>query len=185
MDSLRFLIDFGSTFTKLVVVDLDKENIVGRYQVPSTIQTDITIGLQQLLEAAQKDRGVEPGEKTSMLACSSAAGGLRMITIGLVPALSSEAGIRAALGAGAKVIKSFSYNLNLSDTNEIQKISPDIILLIGGTNGGDREVIIHNAARLSALSCNAPIVVAGNRNATDEIRDIFEGSEKKIVYADN
>jgi len=185
MDSLRFLIDFGSTFTKLVVVDLDEESLVGRYQVPSTIQTDITIGLQQLLEAAKKDRGVEPGEKASLLACSSAAGGLRMITVGLVPTLSSEAGIRASLGAGAKVVKSFSYNLNLSDTNEIEKISPDIILLIGGTNGGDSEVIIHNAERLSCLSCNAPIVVAGNRDASDEIRDIFEESARKIVYADN
>ena len=185
MDSLRFLIDFGSTFTKLVVVDLDEESIVGRYQVPSTVQTDVTIGLQQLLELAKKDHGVEPGGKASMLACSSAAGGLRMITVGLVPALSSEAGIRAALGAGAKVIKSFSYNLNSSDRIEIEHISPDIILLIGGTNGGDSKVIIHNAASLSKLSCRPPVVVAGNRDAFDEIRDIFGESERKIVFTDN
>ena len=185
MGSLRFLIDFGSTFTKLVVVDLNDESIVGRYQVPSTVQTDITIGLQQLLEEAKKDKGVEPEGKASLLACSSAAGGLRMITVGLVPALSSEAGVRAALGAGAKVIKSFSYNLNSADTSEIEKISPDIILLIGGTNGGDSKVIIHNATRLSSLSCRPPIVVAGNRDAFDEIRDIFGESERKIAFTDN
>ena len=142
--SLRFLIDFGSTFTKLVVVDLDEESIIGRYQTPSTVRTDITVGLRQVLEAAGKELGVEPGERNALLACSSAAGGLRMITVGLVPSLSSEAGIRAALGAGAKVLKSFSYNLNLTDMNEIEKISPDIILLIGGTDGGDSKVIIHN-----------------------------------------
>ena len=185
MDSLRFLIDFGSTFTKLVVVDLADDGIVGRYQVPSTVQTDITIGLQQLLETAKKDKGVEPGGKASSLACSSAAGGLRMITVGLVPALSSEAGVRAALGAGAKVIESFSYNLNRSDRNKIEQISPDIVLLIGGTNGGDSKVIIHNAASLSKLSCRPPIVVAGNRDAFDEIRDIFGESERKIVFTDN
>ena len=108
-----------------------------------------------------------------------------MITVGLVPSLSSEAGIRAALGAGAKVIKSFSYNLNLSDINEIEQISPDIILLIGGTDGGDKEVIIHNAGMLSRLSCHPPILVAGNRDAWDVIGVLFDGSERKIVFADN
>ena len=94
-------------------------------------------------------------------------------------------GVRAALGAGAKVIKSFSYNLNSSDRNEIEQISPDIILLIGGTNGGDSKVIIHNAASLSKLSCRPPIVVAGNRDAFDDIRDIFRESERKIAFTDN
>lgn len=184
-NSLRFLIDFGSTFTKLVVIDLDRESIIGRYQALSTVETDITIGLQQLLEAARKDRGVEPGERTSLLACSSAAGGLRMITVGLVPSLSSEAGVRAALGAGAKVLKSFSYNLNLSDLKEIEQISPDIVLLIGGTDGGDTKVILHNAKMLSRLSGHSPIVIAGNRDAFDEIRTIFAGSVRKIIYAEN
>lgn len=47
-----------------------------------------------------------------MFACSSAAGGLRMIAIGLVPDLTAEAAKRAALSAGAKVMKVFSYELN-------------------------------------------------------------------------
>jgi uncharacterized protein (TIGR01319 family) len=184
-NSLRFLIDFGSTFTKLVIVDLDAEIIVGRYQVPTTIETDITIGLRQLLEEARRDRGIEPRERKSLLACSSAGGGLRMITVGLVPSLSTEAGVRAALGAGAKAIKGFSYNLNLSDIEEIERISPDIILLSGGTDGGDTKVIIANADKLSRISCRAPIVVAGNRDASDEIRAIFKGSKRNVVYAEN
>ncbi len=183
--SLRFLIDFGSTFTKLVIVDLDAESIVGRYQVPSTVETDITTGLRQLLEWAKRDHGVGPEEKTQLLACSSAGGGLRMITVGLVPSLSTEAGVRAALGAGAKVIKGFSYNLNLSDIEEIEGIDPDLILLIGGTDGGDTKVIVTNAEKLSQISCRAPVVVAGNRDASDEIRAIFEGSKRKAVFAEN
>lgn len=183
--ALRFLIDFGSTFTKLVVVDLDRERIVGRYQAPSTVDTDITIALRELLERARQDLGVEPEEKSSLLACSSAAGGLRMVTVGLVPSLSSEAGVRAALGAGAKVIRSFSYNLSRSDLTEIEGISPDIILLIGGTDGGDKKVIIHNAGMLSHLVCRPPVVVAGNRDADDEIRAIFAGSERTVVFAAN
>ncbi len=183
--ALRFLIDFGSTFTKLVVADLDRERIVGRYQAPSTVETDITVALRDLLETAQKDCGVEPADKGCLLACSSAAGGLRMVTVGLVPSLSSEAGVRAALGAGAKVVRSFSFNLNLSDMSEIESTRPDIILLIGGTDGGDKKVIIHNAGMLSRLSCRSPIVVAGNRDAADEIQGIFAGTERTVVFAAN
>ncbi len=184
-NGVRFLIDFGSTFTKLVVVDLDQERIMGRYQAPSTVSTDVTAALRQLLETVKNELGVVPQGKSSLIACSSAAGGLRMVTVGLVPALSSEAGVRAALGAGAKVIKSFSFNLSLSDVKEIDAIAPDVILLIGGTDGGDRKVIIHNAHMLSDLPCLCPIVVAGNHDAVDEIEAIFAGSGRTIAFAGN
>jgi uncharacterized protein (TIGR01319 family) len=184
-NALRFLIDFGSTFTKLVVVDLDAERIVARYQAPSSVATDITVALRHLFETAEKETGAFPSGKTSLVACSSAAGGLRMVTVGLVPSLSSEAGVRAALGAGAKVVKSFSFNLSLSDVEAIQGISPDIILLIGGTDGGDTKVITHNAAMLSRLSHPCPIVVAGNHDAVDEVQAILFGSGRTVVFADN
>jgi uncharacterized protein (TIGR01319 family) len=184
-NGLRFLIDFGSTFTKLVIADLDCERIVARYQTPSTVQSDVTIALRQLLERARSEKGVEPKDKSALMACSSAAGGLRMVTVGLVPSLSSEAGVRAALGAGAKVVKSFAYNLNRSNISEIEDIAPDIILLIGGTDGGDRKVIVYNAKMLSRLACKSPIVVAGNRDATEEIDAIFAESGRTVVFADN
>lgn len=182
---LRLLIDFGSTFTKLVVVDLSKEEIVQRYQAPSTVGKDITLGLRQVLAQAQEGIGFKDLRKDSMVACSSAAGGLRMISIGLVPSLSCEAGVRAALGAGAKVVRSFSYELTLLDMAEIEKISPDIILLAGGTDGGNKKVILHNAERLAHSSCNAPIVVSGNKDAQDEIRAIFDSSGRLITFAQN
>jgi uncharacterized protein (TIGR01319 family) len=182
---LRLLIDFGSTFTKVVVVDLSEEEIVQRYQAPSTVDKDITLGLKQVLAQAQEGIGFKGLRKDSMVACSSAAGGLRMISIGLVPSLSCEAGVRAALGAGAKVVRSFSYELTLLDTAEIEKISPDIILLAGGTDGGNKKVILHNAERLAHSSCNAPIVVAGNKDAQDEIRTAFNSSGRLITFAQN
>lgn len=184
-DALRFLIDFGSTFTKLVIVDLDRETIVSRYQAPSTVGTDITVALRRLLERAEMETGAAPSDKASLVACSSAAGGLRMVTAGLVPSLSSEAGVRAALGAGAKVVKSFSFNLSLSDLKEIQAVSPDMILLIGGTDGGDRKVIVHNASMLSRLSGLCPVVVAGNHDAVDEVEAILAGPGRTLVFADN
>ena len=117
-DNLRFFIDLGSTFTKLVVVDLDREEIIKRCQAPSTVDRDITIGLKQVLAEAQKEIGFKDPAKEFFLACSSAAGGLRMITVGLVPSLSCEAGVRAALGAGAKVVGTFSYELSYFDLVE-------------------------------------------------------------------
>ena len=183
--NLKFLIDFGSTFTKLVVVDLGREDVIQRYQAPSTVDTDITIGLKQVLAQAQEEIGFKDLPKDSLLACSSAAGGLRMITVGLVPTLSCEAGGRAALGAGAKVIRNFSYELGLFDLVEIEKISPDIILLIGGTDGGNKQVILHNAKMLSNLTHAAPTVIAGNKDARDEIRFIFDSPGRSITFAEN
>lgn len=184
-ENLRFLIDLGSTFTKLVVVDLDREAIINRYQAPSTVDRDVTIGLKQALSQARKEIGFRDPMKESLLACSSAAGGLRMITVGLVPSLSCEAGVRAALGAGAKVIGTFSYELSCLDLVEIEKISPDIILLIGGTDGGNKQNILHNARMLADSISSAPVAVAGNKDARDEIRAIFNSSRQSIVFAEN
>ena len=183
--SLRFLIDFGSTFTKAVVVDLDREDIIQRYQAPSTVDTDVTIGLKQVLAQAQAEIRFKDLVKDSLLACSSAAGGLKMITVGLVPTLSCEAGVRAALGAGAKVVRTFSYELSLFDLVEIEQIHPDIILLIGGTDGGNKQNIIQNAEILANLNHTVPIVVAGNKDARDAVRSIFDSSGGSISFAEN
>jgi len=183
--NLRFLIDFGSTFTKLVVVDLDGEEILQRYQAPSTVDTDVTIALKQVLAQAQAEIGFKELVKDSLLACSSAAGGLKMITVGLVPTLSCEAGVRAALGAGAKMVRTFSYELSLFDLVEIEKIHPDIILLIGGTDGGNKQNIIHNAQILSGLNPVVPIVVAGNKDARDAVKSILNSSGGSITFAEN
>src|ERR1035441_9360838 len=94
-------VDFGSTFTKIVLVDLATETVLGRVQTPSTVETDITIGLQRGLEQVGRILGGLPSYHHK-LATSSAAGGLRMVAIGLVPDLTVEAAKRAALGAGAK-----------------------------------------------------------------------------------
>jgi uncharacterized protein (TIGR01319 family) len=183
--NLKFLIDFGSTFTKVVVVDLDREDIIQRYQAPSTVDTDVTIALKQVLAQARAEIGFKELVKDSLLACSSAAGGLKMITVGLVPTLSCEAGVRAALGAGAKMIRTFSYELSLFDLVEIEKIHPDIILLIGGTDGGNKQNIIHNAKILAGLNPAVPIVVAGNKDARDAVKSIFNSSGASITFAEN
>ena len=175
------LIDFGSTYTKLTAVDLEKEEIIATAKDITTIEDDIMIGFQKAyskIEQRLEDTNVNFINK---LACSSAAGGLKMIAIGLVPDLTAEAAKRAALGAGARVLKAYSYDLTLTEIEEIKNSNIDIILLAGGTNGGNKECIIHNAKMLADNEVKLPIVVAGNKVASDEIRKIF--SEAKMYFS--
>jgi uncharacterized protein (TIGR01319 family) len=177
-------IDFGSTFTKLVLIDLDSESVVGRTQSPSTVDTDITVGLNAVLDAIRKKQG-ENFYHRYKLACSSAAGGLKMVTIGLVPELTAEAAKRAALGAGAKVVGVYSYRLTKRELYELEHLTPDIILLAGGTDGGDRDTILHNAAMLNRSKLSVPVIVAGNKNASDDIQAILDSGGKDYIIADN
>jgi uncharacterized protein (TIGR01319 family) len=108
-----------------------------------------------------------------------------VVSIGLVPELSSEAAKRAALGAGAKIVGHFSYELTQFEMNQIEEICPDLILLAGGTDGGNVNTIIHNASVLSHSEITAPIIVAGNKSAFDEIKQIFDNSSKVVKFVKN
>ncbi len=175
------LIDFGSTYTKLTAVDVDKEEILATAKAITTIEKDIMIGFNKafnILQEKLKDKDVIYLRK---LACSSAAGGLKMVAIGLVPELTAEAAKRAALGAGARVIKTFSFELTEDEIEEIRELKVDIILLAGGTDGGNKDCIMHNAMLLAESNLMIPIVVAGNKVAVPAIREAFK--RKNIIYA--
>lgn len=178
MDCYLF-VDFGSTNTKITLVDIKAEEIVATAKAYTTVETDVMTGYNIAFGEIKKQ--VPDFTVVKSLACSSAAGGLKIIAIGLVPELTSEAAKRAALGAGAKVIHTYSYRLNNDETAEIVNSNADIILLAGGTDGGDSGCIIHNAKQLAAYGVKVPVVVAGNKSATDSIRSIFEGSVEYYI----
>ena len=83
------LTDFGSTYTKLTAVDLDAARILGTAQSYTTVAEDVRIGFQKALDALLAQTG--PLTFAQSFACSSAAGGLRMMASGLVPELTLEA----------------------------------------------------------------------------------------------
>lgn len=169
------LIDFGSTYTKVTAVDLDNEQLLGTASSYTTVQTDINEGLNDAIKLLEEKTGkLDFAER---FACSSAAGGLRMITSGLVPELTAEAAKVASLGAGAKIIKVFSFQLTEDDIEDIQKENPDIFLLVGGTDGGNTECILHNAKMLASIPNDFPIVIAGNRSAVRECQRILAGHQ--------
>ena len=169
------LIDFGSTYTKVTAVDVDGEQVLGTAQSFTTIETDIGDGLAKALAILEAKTGKLEFAET--YACSSAAGGLRMITSGLVPELTGEAAKLASLGAGAKVIGIYAFQLTEDDIEDIKAQKPDIFLLVGGTDGGNTECILHNAKMLATLEPSFPIVIAGNRTAARQCQRILEGHE--------
>ncbi len=169
------LIDFGSTYTKLTAVDIEKEEILATGASYTTVQTDINDGLNEGLKILEQKTGKIKYD--ACYACSSAAGGLRMVTSGLVPELTGEAAKLASLGAGAKAVGVYAFELTESDIEEIEKINPDIFLLVGGTDGGNKECIIHNATMLAKMNPKFPIVFAGNRTAESQCLKILEGKE--------
>jgi uncharacterized protein (TIGR01319 family) len=171
-------IDFGSTQTKLTAVDVASAQLLGTASSNTTVADDISNGFKNALLQLQQSIGTI--DYTHRFACSSAAGGLRMMASGLVPDLTVEAARQAALGAGAKVIGVYSYKLTEGDLQEIDQARPDIFLLTGGTDGGNSENMIHNATMLAQLKTDFPIVIAGNRVASDTCQHILSGREAYV-----
>lgn len=182
---ISLAVDFGSTYTKVVAIDCDDEVLVGVGQSPTTVGAGVMVGLDRALARLEETSGVKRGDIARRVASSSAAGGLRMAAIGLVPDLTAEAARRAALGAGAKVLRAFAYDLSRRDLDELARIDPDMVLLSGGTDGGDRKTIIKNATALASVRLKAPIVVAGNRAAEDEVEAILRGAGLECTVVEN
>jgi uncharacterized protein (TIGR01319 family) len=108
-----------------------------------------------------------------------------MVAIGLVPKLTAEAAKRAALTAGARLLDVYSYKLTESDLTRLEQQSPDMILLAGGTDGGDEATIIQNAHSLANSKLNAPVVIGGNRTAANQAFNVLTKSGKEAVVTEN
>ncbi|ACI19211.1 methylaspartate mutase accessory protein GlmL [Dictyoglomus thermophilum] len=179
------IFDIGSTFTKGVAYDLDKGEIIGKAKHPSTVNEDVNIGLSKVIDEIKVQTGYDIRDFEIKRATSSAAGGLKIVAIGLVPDLTAEAAKKAALSAGGKVLKVYAYELTKADLEEISSLKPDIIILSGGTDGGNRYYPLINAKKLSTLPLNVPFIYAGNKDLRDEIEKIFKGSNKEIYITEN
>lgn len=181
---LALLIDIGSTYTKAVAVDLETVELKAKSESMTTVWKDVNIGVSKVLKEVER-QGVDLDNVEYRLACSSAAGGLGMVAIGLVPDLTAEAAKRATLGAGAKITKVYSYELADAELQEIIDYSPDVILLAGGTDGGNKDIILSNAKKLANSELNAPIVVAGNKVVDSKIQEILESAKKEVCVTEN
>ncbi len=177
------LMDVGSTFTKGCWVDTDHVGVLAWASAPTTASSDINEGIQNVLN---KLKTIYPDfNYESMRLCSSAKGGLRMVAIGLVEDLTLKAARMACANAGAKLVGAYSHKINLQELKEIEHLKPDIILLSGGTDGGNEEVVLHNAKQLAKLNTALPILYAGNKSCQDEIQQILNEAKHDVRISAN
>ncbi len=199
-DKKVMVVDFGSTFSKVGIFDTKEETFSLKY-IPTTIE-DLRIGLANglgVLEECQKRGDWKPlGDKMSEFAvrlpCSSAKGGLKVVTVSLVEQESGFAAELAALTAGAKLVGIYNNKLTPEQARSIfENDQPEIILLAGGTNeGGDSETQLHNARLLAEASRYAtytqygvPVVYAGNQDVREQIENIFRRHNVDIRITEN
>ena len=175
------LIDVGSTFTKIMVIDAEGR-VLARAESPTTIDRDVMEGVERAIAALPDELR---GPYDWSLASSSAAGGLRMASVGLTAALSGRAGALAAFGAGAKVVANEQGFLDDAAIGRIEATSPHLVLLAGGLDGGNSEALVHNAQALAGLATPHGFVVAGNASAAGEAAGLLRGGARDVRVVEN
>jgi uncharacterized protein (TIGR01319 family) len=180
-------VDFGSTFTKAALVDLDAGELLATTQHRTTIpEAD---GSGDVLDGYDACRATldaaHPGAADAhTLACSSAGGGLRIAVLGHELLVTSEAGRRVALSSGGKVVGVLSSTRTPGElTALLESAAPDVLLLTGGTDGGDHEALVAAAREVVEVGWTGPVVVAGNIEAQAEVADVLR--DLPHVVADN
>ncbi|MGH3412983.1 MAG: glutamate mutase L, partial [Marmoricola sp.] len=99
---LALCVDFGSTFTKALLVDASAGTLLATASHRTTTDTDLMDGYRRCVDAlAVEHPGVTGAER---LACSSAGGGLRIAVLGQEELVTAEAGRRVALSSGGVVV---------------------------------------------------------------------------------
>lgn len=180
--------EIGSTTTVVSgFADLSgNPRLVGQGQGPTTVEAgDVRQGLKMALADLQAKLAADTLEWEHIYACSSAAGGLRMTVHGLVYDMTARAAREAALGAGAVLHQVTAGPISDSDLERIRSISPNIILLAGGVDYGERQIILDNAARLAGLNLPIPLIYAGNAAIQPEVRKVFQGTEFALMVVEN
>jgi hypothetical protein len=187
--------DIGSTLTKLSAFTGVRNAgsfpprqglaFVGQGMALTTVAAgDVLLGL----EAARKDLEARFRIETSgaiLMAASSAAGGLRMTVHGLTQDMTLRAAREASLSAGAIVTFTTAGLISADDLEEIRQRQPKLILLAGGVDYGDRQVVVANARTLASLGVAIPVLYAGNKAARAEVQRILHTAHMPVFLAEN
>ncbi len=181
--------EIGSTTTIVNAFNIHNQNpsFLGRGVAFTTVDIDVTEGLQNAIEELSKFLKTDIIEYDEMFASSSAAGGLRMTVHGLVYEMTVRASKEAALNAGANIHLVTANKLTNKDLKKIVNINPNIILVAGGTDYGERETALYNIKKILELDLQVPIIYAGNIENQDEIKTYFKDlhKDKYLKIVDN
>jgi uncharacterized protein (TIGR01319 family) len=176
-------VDFGSTFTKAALVDVDDGSLLSQASHPTTLETDVLDGWEAC--KARLSRTKAAASTAPVLACSSAGGGLRIGVVGNEELVTAEAGRRVALSSGGRVVHVSSGGLDPAGLAGLRGTAPDVVLLVGGTDGGNADVLLACARALATADWRGPVVVAGNADTQAEVVDLFAAARTPFVVTDN
>jgi len=158
----------------------------GQGQAPtSVLEGDVTVGLKGAIDSLRESLKADELTWDDMLATSSAAGGLKMTVHGLVYDMTVRAAKEAALGAGGIIKMITSGKMRKTDLKKIQEIQPNIILVAGGVDYGERETALHNMEMILSMGLKIPIIYAGNIENQEEVRLMCEEAENQLYIVEN
>lgn len=195
--------DCGSTTTKALLIERigDEYRLVVRGEAPTTVEApfeDVTVGVrnafreveelsgrklladdQTLIKPATDARGID-----GYFSTSSAGGGLQVAVVALVQRITGESAQRAALGAGAIIVDVIALDDGRKTHERIEVLRskrPDMILLSGGVDGGEKRRVVMMAELVAAANPQArlgvrfrlPVIFAGNRDVREEITAVL------------
>lgn len=173
--------EIGSTTTIVNAFDIHSKipRFLNRGISNTTVENDVNIGLNNAIEDLKSKLNVEKLEYKEMFATSSAAGGLRMTVHGLVYEMTVKASKEAALNAGANIHLVTANLITKDNLEEIVSIKPNIILVAGGTDYGERTTALKNIQLILNLNLDIPVIYAGNIENHSKIRKIFRDRNKE------
>ena len=158
--------EIGSTTTVVnAFTELDSESpeFFAQGQAPtSVLDGDVRIGLSEAIKDLCERKGIDSLEYGEMLATSSAAGGLKMTVHGLVYDMTARAAKEAALGAGGIIHYITAGKLRRTDLQKIKEVKPNLILIAGGVDYGERDTAVYNAEMIRSMGLTTPVIYAGN-----------------------
>ena len=159
---------------------------LGQGQAPtSVLQGDVCVGLQGAMDDLCRRQGWPDLQYDAMLATSSAAGGLRMTVHGLVYDMTVRAAREAALGAGANLHLVTAGIMQEEDLEDLRDINPNLILIAGGTDYGERKTALENARLIRELGLNVPAIYAGNVQNQARVQRIFADAPAECYVVEN
>lgn len=181
--------EIGSTTTVVNAfsdIKTEKPVFLGQGMAATSIgEGDVTLGLDRARSDLARKLGVSSLEGEEVFASSSAAGGLSMTVHGLVPDMTVRAAREAALGSGAVLKMVTSGRIRPHDLQRVRDLDPRIILVAGGTNGGERETALHNFELLAGALPHRPFLYAGNDDNDPEIRDLAQRLGVRVYITEN
>jgi len=180
--------DIGSTYTKAAAFHLSADGnevkFLGRGQSPTTLH-DVLVGVG-LARQAVEERGIRFSNEVREYATCSAAGGLRMVAMGYMPRVTAKAAKEVAMTAGARVMEVISWDEAPEYREEVlREIRPDIILLAGGTDGGDQDNVRENAGLIARIKSKALVIIACNKDTQADAAACFDGNGISYVRVPN